>query len=79
MVYVAETIAKTRKFRLIHGGIINSEDTLGRRLGTFISGLFHYVISSLDVDDHRTTMPPIGSLHASRISLEVFLTEAYAM
>ncbi|KAK2187839.1 hypothetical protein NP493_153g07026 [Ridgeia piscesae] len=32
MVYLAETIAKTRKFRLVHGGIINSEDTLGRRL-----------------------------------------------
>ena len=36
MVYVAELIVKTRKFRLIHGGVLCSEDTLGRRLGTFI-------------------------------------------
>ena len=34
VIYMMEGVQKLRKFRLVHGGLLESEDIFGRRMGT---------------------------------------------
>ena len=40
IVYMMESIQKYREFSMVHGGLLDSEDVLGRRMGHYNATVF---------------------------------------